>query len=161
MKTSSLKKGNRRDRMGQVLLRSGAVIFSVVLLSFTVSAQGLWKQLLAYNSFGKMAILMVRTSEAGSGTEKIKTARIVSAPSETAAFRLEPASDRNLEVEPWMTDDLYFGAYNRIFEVEKDKPLDIELWMVDSQYFAGSPESDKDRALQIESWMVDDRYWRY
>lgn len=161
MKTIRFKKGNKSVRFGKVLLRSGAVIVSVVLLSFTVSAQGLWKQFLTYNSFGKTAILMVHASETGTKAATIETDRKAPSPSETATFRIEPAVDHTLEVEAWMTDDVYFGAYNHLLEVEQDKPLEIEPWMTNDDYFSSRFTRGKDRELEIEAWMIDDRYWRY
>jgi hypothetical protein len=118
MKTINLKKGNKNIRFGKVLLRSGAVIASVILLSFTVSAQELWKQLLTYNSFGKTAILMVTASETNTKTEKIETESKSLAPSETGTFRVEPTVKETLEIEAWMADDIYFGAYNHLLDIE-------------------------------------------
>ena len=41
-----------------------AIIISLVLISFTVSAQGFWKHLLVNNTYGKMAELMVEQKNA-------------------------------------------------------------------------------------------------
>jgi len=161
MKTINFKKGNKSIQLGKILLRSGAVIVSVILLSFTVSAQGLWKQLLTYNSFGKTAILMVNASETGTKAETIETGRKAPAPSETVTFRIERAVDKTLEIEDWMTDDIYFGAYNHLLNIEQDKPLEIEPWMTNDNYFSSRFTREKDRELEIEAWMIDDRYWRY
>ncbi|MEL7585137.1 MAG: hypothetical protein AAGU19_00395 [Prolixibacteraceae bacterium] len=161
MKTINLKKGNKSLRYGKIILRSGAVIVSVVLLSFTVSAQGLWKQLLTYNSFGKTAILMVGSSEAGTQAKMVEAERKSAAPSKMKAFYVEPAADKVLAVESWMTDDAYFGAYNHILEVEQDKPLELESWMTDDDYFSSRYTRVPDEDLKLEPWMTDDRYWRY
>lgn len=161
MKTINFKKGNKSSRFGRIFLRSGAVIVSVILLSFTVSAQGLWKQLLTYNSFGKTAILMVNASEAGAKDETMKSEHKAPAPSETATFRIESAVDKTLEVETWMTDDFYFGVYNHLLDVEQDKPLEIEPWMTNDSYFSSRFTREKEPELEIEAWMIDDRYWRY
>ncbi|WP_299584754.1 hypothetical protein, partial [uncultured Sunxiuqinia sp.] len=59
MKTQETNTGNNNNQSEKVLLRSAAVIISFVLISFTVSAQGFWKQLLTNNSFGQVALLMV------------------------------------------------------------------------------------------------------
>ena len=161
MKTINLKRKNKSIRFGKVLLRSGAVIVSVVLLSFTVSAQGLWKQLLTYNSFGKTAILMVNASEANTKTKAIGAGNEAPAPSETTNFRVEPVMDKTLEVEDWMTDDVYFGAYNYLLDVEHDKLLELEPWMMNDDYFSSRFARDKDSELKIEAWMIDNRYWKY
>jgi len=41
-----------------------AIVLSLVLISFTVSAQGFWKQILTNNTYGKMAELMVEQKNA-------------------------------------------------------------------------------------------------
>ena len=41
-----------------------AIIISLVLISFTVSAQGFWKQILVNNTYGKMAEMMVEQKNA-------------------------------------------------------------------------------------------------
>lgn len=142
---------NRNNQVSQALLRSAAVVVSVVLLSFTVSAQGLWKQLLTYNSFGKMAMLMVSEAQA---SEEPATA-------ETSAFNFEQATDEALEVESWMTDDTYFGAYNNFFEVATDEPLELEEWMTNGACFANRIVCEKDEDLKLEAWMTDDYYWAF
>jgi len=161
MKTINFKKENRSIRFENVLLRSGAVIVSVVLLSFTVSAQGLWKQILTYNSFGKTAMLMVNASEASNETEVSDAGRKAPAPSKTISFTIEPAADQLLQVEAWMTDDAYFGAYNHLLRVEQDKPLELEGWMLNDHYFSSRITKDQDKDLNIEAWMLDKRFWRY
>lgn len=161
MKTINFRKGNKDLGFGKIILRSGAVIASVVLLSFTVSAQGLWKQFLTYNSFGKTAILMVNASESSTPAKRPEEARKPAAAFVPGAFYVEPAADKILAVENWMTDDAYFGAYNHILEVEKDKTLEIESWMTDDRYFSSRYSKDQDEDLKLEPWMIDTHYWRY
>ncbi|MDD4190446.1 MAG: hypothetical protein PHI28_03895 [Mangrovibacterium sp.] len=161
MKTINFKEKSRSDRMRNILLRSGAVVIIVILLGFTVSAQGLWKQILMFNSYGKMAVLMVRGSETGSRGEKVASGSDNPASSGTVTFQIEPALDEGPGIGAWMTDDDYFGAYNGLFEDEPDKPLELEPWMTDDRYFTSRFATDQDSALAIEVWMIDDRYWRY
>jgi len=159
MKTIKLKNGNRNLQVEKVVLRSGAILISVVLLSFTVSAQGLWKQLLTYNSFGKMAMLMVSESEDGAtglsdqaGTKALPAAKM-------SSFYDTPASDGSLDLESWMTDDSYFGAYNHLFDVVVDNPLGLEGWMLNDAYFCSRIRPEADKKLELETWMNDDNYW--
>lgn len=140
---------NRSNQVRQSLLRGAAVVVSVVLLSFTVSAQGVWKQLLSLSSFGEMAMLMV--------TETVVSEE--PAATESVALNFETASDNTLEVESWMTDDVYFGAYNNLFEAATDQPLNVESWMTDGAYFGNRVIAEKDAELNLESWMTDSYYW--
>jgi len=147
--------------MRNILLRSGAVVIIVILLSFTVSAQGLWKQILTFNSYGRMAVLMVHGSETGSWGEKVESGSGNPARSGTVTFQIEPAFDEDPGIGAWITDDFYFGAYSGLFEAERDKSPELEPWMTDDRYFTSRFATDQDSALAIEVWMIDGRYWRY
>ncbi len=157
MKTMNFRNG--KSSFGKVILRSGAVVASVVLLSFTVSAEGLWKQLLAYNSFGKTAILMVNATETAK-TKTVEPTGEVPAPAEEINFRIEPAVDETLEIKPWTTSDVNFLAFSHFIDAEKEQPLELESWMTDDNYFKSRFATDKDEELKIEAWMIDDNYWK-
>ena len=103
MKTRSNTTGNSNSQVLSVLLRAAAVLVSVVLLSFTVSAQNLLKELLSYNSSGKMALLLVDESNAKEATENAGTANF-------EAFLVEEETEAPLNVENWMTNSNYFNA---------------------------------------------------
>ena len=156
MKTQNNKQENRNNQFKNVLLKSAAVIISFVLISFTVSAQGFWKQLLTNNSFGEMAMLMVQESEADYATEKSEAP--ASAESTYAYF--EAAADPSLELENWMTDDIYFGALNVALQPESEPALELEDWMANGAHFNNYDTADLDESMEIEEWMVDDEYWR-
>ena len=159
MKTINLKNGNRNLQVEKVALRGGAILISVILLSFTVSAQGLWKQLLTYNSFGKMAMLMVSESEDGTTALSDKAGTNALPAEKMSLFYDIPASDRSLDLESWMTDDIYFGAYNHLFDVVVDNPLGLEGWMLNDAYFCSRIRPEADKELELEAWMNDDNYW--
>jgi len=76
----------------------------------------------------------------------------------TVAFNFETAVDEPMEIEPWMTDDVHFGAFNKMFAVEAEKPLEIEPWMICEKHFVSSLACEKE--LEIEPWMTDDYYWQ-
>jgi len=156
MKTQNNNTENKNNQLEKVLLRSAAVIVSFVLISFTVSAQGFWKQLLTNNSFSKVAMLMVEESDANLSAEAVATT--VGTNSEN--YYMETAADKQLDVEEWMTDDAYFGAYNNIFQPEFEKGLEIENWMKDENHFAGQYAVEKDKELKIEPWMTDNAHWK-
>ena len=48
----------------KTISKTFAIVVSLVLISFTVSAQGFWKQILVNNTYGKMAQLMVEQKNA-------------------------------------------------------------------------------------------------
>ena len=147
MKTGNKTK-NKNNQLSGVLLRVAAVLVSVVLLSFTVSAQDFWKQLLSYNSFGKMAMIMVDETE-------VRTP----ASESTTGLMIAEETDLPAEIEAWMTNDFYFGNYHRMNELAVDKPLEIENWMTDADYFSSRYAADNDNDLKLEAWMCDARYF--
>lgn len=156
MKTQNNKSENRNNQVEKVLLRSAAVIISFVLISFTVSAQGFWKQLLTNNSFGKVAMLMVEEYEANAGTVE----GTLPAETENSTFYMEPAVDKSLEIESWMTDDAYFGAFVNAGVPEVEESLEIENWMTDENYFSNRFSVEKEDELKLEAWMTDNKHWR-
>jgi len=48
----------------KTISKAFAIVVSLVLISFTVSAQGFWKQILVNNTYGKMAELMIEQKNA-------------------------------------------------------------------------------------------------
>lgn len=144
MKTRNSKTGNGNNQLSGVLLRVAAVLVSVVLLSFTVSAQDLLKELLSYNSYGKMALLMV--GESNSEAEMATT---------TAAFVVEEEAEQPLNIESWMTSDSYFTSTAIFYEVAQEESLEIESWMTDDDHYRGPYAEDVEDELNLEAWMCD------
>ncbi len=155
MKTQNNTQAKRNNQIQKVLLRSAAVIISFVLISFTVSAQGFWKQILTNNSFGEMAMLMVQESEANANDASSE----LPTNTETTYLYMEQAADDALELENWMTDDAYFGALNEALQLESEAALDLEDWMQSADHFNNYQEENADKSLEVEEWMVDDKYW--
>ncbi len=63
MKTTNNAQKTENTQVRTVVLRGAAVIFSVVLLSWTVTAQDFWKELLTNNTSEKMALRWFRTQQ--------------------------------------------------------------------------------------------------
>ncbi|MCW0484482.1 hypothetical protein [Gaoshiqia sediminis] len=142
-----------------IVIRMLTVIASIVLVSYTVSAQELWEQLLTHNSFGEIAILMAEEHETALTVSLGELNPEKPTTNLAASFFREPVVDECLELESWMTDDVYFGACNFMFQIEPEPALDIESWMTDEAYF-GNPYADEaDRELELEAWMTNDSYW--
>jgi hypothetical protein len=62
-KTNHVQKTEKQ--ITKTISKTLAIVISLLLISFTVSAQGFWKQILVNNSYGKMAELMVEQKNAG------------------------------------------------------------------------------------------------
>jgi len=139
-----------KNNVQKAILRSGAVVISFILISFTVSAQDFWKRLLTNSSFNEIAIAMVETSG------KTETTAL---PAENSAetFIFQNETEPALQLEDWMTNTNYFN--NTAFKVEEatESPLELENWMLDENYF--SSDKNAEQALQLEDWMTSDKFW--
>ncbi len=147
-------KTNFKSFMGnnvqKAILRSAAVIISFILISFTVSAQEFWKNLLTHSSFNEIAIAMTETKE--------KT----DVPAQTGTFTppvlyTVQDYDEELKLENWMTKDFYFEIPCLGPENETENGLELEGWMINKKLFA--PEKIGDGPMELESWMVSDEIW--
>jgi len=64
MRTTNNVQKTENKQLKKTISKTFAIIISLVLISFTVSAQGFWKQILTNNTYGKMAELMVEQKNA-------------------------------------------------------------------------------------------------
>jgi len=121
MKTMNRKTENKQNRHRVAFLKGGAIIFSLVLISFTVSAQGFWKQLLIESSLGNVAAIMAgdvnQQKQDKTGTTSTSNISKGMLHSDVNPFLQE--SDAPLELQDWMINNQYF--YNMNAETEKDK----------------------------------------
>jgi hypothetical protein len=99
-KTSNVQKTENKQ-IKKTISKAFAIVVSLVLISFTVSAQGFWKQILVNNTYGKMAELMVEQKNADD--QLLKT---------TAHFskRNELRPVITTENTSQMTFETYFGS---------------------------------------------------
>jgi len=136
-----------KNNVQKTILRSGAVIMSFILISFTVSAEDFWRKLITNSSFNEIAIAMVETSKKANPP----------ATASTSATNFEVATEPALELEQWMIDGFYF--VHPAFEIqnEVEVPLRIEDWMLNENYF--NPTTANDEPLELESWMISDAHW--
>ncbi len=134
-----------KNNVQKTLLRWAAVFVSFVLISFTVSAQDFWKNLIENSSFGNIAMAMVDTEET---------------PAELPAstFIIEAEQEAGLELENWMTDETTFAISTFNFAPEVESELVPEAWMFDEEIFL--PETSSESALQLEDWMVNESVWK-
>ncbi len=90
-----------KNNVQKTILRTGAVILSLVLISFTVSAQEFWKKLITNSSFNEIAVAMIETKTVNiSEKPQMQSAKII-----TNEALQEPA----LELETWMISSAYWN----------------------------------------------------
>ena len=99
MKTNKAMK--TKNNVQKTVLRTGAVIVSFVLISFTVAAQDFWKTLLTNSSFNQIALAMVETS-------KKSDVKATETEATGVNYIYENEYDANLSVEDWMKNSTYF-----------------------------------------------------
>ncbi len=163
MKTTNNVQKTENKKFEKPVSKFFAVVLSLVLISLTVSANGFWKQLLTNNTFGKMAALMVDQENENKELLVFASPATIEHTAETNrpafAFYIEPAREKSLEIENWMTNETYFGSATSISDqVEQEKPLEIESWMIDNNNF-NKPAAESEPALEIEVWMLEENVW--
>ena len=159
MKTTNNAQKTVNGQMKMMVLRGAAVIISLVLISWTVSAQDFWKELLSNNTYGKMAMLMIaqdsETKSADAAIEAIEAELAIRANHSTEALVLEAEAEKELEIESWMTDESNFSARTNFFAVEAEEALILENLMTNDVYFT-SLTADAESALEVEAWMLQE-----
>ena len=128
-------------------IRSGAVVVSFVLISFTVSAQEFWRKLITNSSFNEIAIAMIETDR-----ETSTTGNAASAGAEWDSFDM--AFDPALELEGWMSDRSHFDGVG-LNEPTESEDVDAE----DSGLYDEGTIAAGDESLAVEGWMVDEAVW--
>lgn len=98
--TNNLQKTGNKP-ITKTISKTFAIVISLVLISFTVSAKGFWKHLLVNNTYGKMAELMVEQKNADDQLLKSN-----SHSSETNVAMPVITT----ETTPQMTFESYFGS---------------------------------------------------
>ena len=139
-----------KNNVQKAILRSGAVIVSFILISFTVSAQDFWKRLLTNSSFNEIAIAMVETSGKEETTD-------LPAKSTTETFLFQTETEPALQLEDWMINVNYFNDVTFWVERITESPLELEYWMLDENYFGS--KQNVEQALELEDWMTSEKFW--
>ncbi len=79
-----------------------------------------------------------------------------------ATSHYEQATDEELMLENWMTNDCYWKCMkNNCLVRDYDEMLTLEAWMKDvaSWELALLIPVETEKALEVESWMTNDLYW--
>ena len=148
IKNKKLNEMKTKNNVQKTVLRTGAVVVSFVLISFTVAAQDFWKTLLTNSSFNQIALAMTVNS-------KKSDAKMSDTKSKKATYFYENEYDANLLVEEWMKKNMYF---NPVAFQEKENDLQVEDWMKNEKLFAVAIETES--PLKLENWMTDNDVWK-
>jgi hypothetical protein len=134
-----------KNNVQKAVLRFAAVVASLVLISYTSSAQDLGKSFIENNSFGQIAMVMAK-------------AETLAAEKEVSFLATDFATETEnvLELEPWMTSEATFAITFKIDE-EVDEALELEPWMMNQEVFQTATETDPE--LKLEDWMVSEAVW--
>jgi hypothetical protein len=139
-----------KNNVQKTILSTSAVIFSLVLISFTVTAQDFWKMVITNSSFNEIALAMVDTREKPKA-QPVNT--------ETWSERLLPVeeTEQELPVEDWMKETANFEATQFSNEPATESSLRVEDWMLSEEHFGTGIELEM--PLITEPWMYNDKLW--
>ena len=147
MKTTNNAQKTVNGQMKTMCARAAVVACSLVLITWTVSAQDFLKDFFANAAYSKM----IYTADASSAES------IVGKPAAAVAESVE--TEKELEVEAWMLNDASFAS-TEINTVETEQSLGLEDWMTDTKSFSGSTnlsvEVEAEPALKVEAWMTEE-----
>lgn len=101
MRTTNNVQKTENKPIKKTISKTFAIVISLVLISFTVSAQGFWKHLLVNNTYGKMAELMLEQKNAEDLLLKVNTRSLET----TTAMPVV-----NTETAHQTTFESYFGS---------------------------------------------------
>ncbi len=162
-KTRNNNTENRESKMKTAFLKGGAIIISFVLISFTVSAQDFWKQLLTESSLSNLAMIMVgNTGKINPVATRAQSLHVNFTEDKTFNHKIEHESDKPLNLESWMTKTKYFEESVYSVNEATDATLELEDWMINNKYFltGSSIPTEKDSELELEKWMVNSKFWK-
>lgn len=138
-----------KNNVQKTILSTSAVIVSLVLISFTVTAQDFWKMVITNSSFNEIALAMADTRE------KPKSEPVSN---ETWSERLLPVEEeQNLTIENWMKESSLGGASLPMNLSETENKLNVEDWMVSDADF--NTKAENEMPLLTEGWMYNEKLW--
>ena len=133
-----------KNNVQKTVLSTSAVIISLVLISFTVTAQDFWKTVITNSSFNEIPLAMTDTRE------KTKSHPVNH---ETWIEKLTPVEEQDpeLTVEDWMKESSTIDASGLLTQPETESNLKVEDWMIDENHFGTGSETEM--PLITEPWM--------
>ncbi|MBN2773606.1 MAG: hypothetical protein JXR31_05115 [Prolixibacteraceae bacterium] len=137
-KTEKTKAMKTKNNVRKAILKSVAVITSLVLLSITVNAQGSFKELLADNSFGTIARVLSDNTSRISIDNSILT---------------DEVTEPELQIEDWMISYSDYNGSLFNFEEDYEPELKLEDWMTEES-FDNFSNTNEEEPLKLERWML-------
>ncbi|MDP2335173.1 MAG: hypothetical protein Q8N05_01760 [Bacteroidota bacterium] len=102
-----MKTTNIAQKTGSSLFKTFAVVVSLVFIGMSTNVNGFWSPLLVDNAMDKTKLVAInQETDALQTIAFLKPAsHSMEATGTTNAFYIEPARDKSLEIESWMTDE--------------------------------------------------------
>ncbi len=171
-----------KNNVQKAVKKSLAIFASLVLISFTVSAQDFWKSILKNVTLNEMAVIMVASNNVSNSVSENKTTDI-----NAFAPYLTAEKEEELSLEDWMTNEKLFAipatkdetnlsdetinTFAMITSAQvKEEKLEPESWMMDNSKFDVKNSNsaltnytiteNEEQELGIEAWMVNESYWK-
>ena len=153
MKTTNNAQEKVKGQVSKFVLRGGAVIISLVLLSWTVGAQEFWEQVITGYNYGKMAILRVEVPSTTPDAIQTEQATETDNSLESTFEALE--AELSLQVE----------EYNATEFVEAELATETENWMNNNaeaieaeltlqvEEYNATEFAEVELATETENWM--------
>jgi hypothetical protein len=138
-----------KNNVQKTVLSTSAVIISLVLISFTVTAQDFWKMVITNSSFNQIALALADTRE------KPKM-QVVNTETWVEKMLVVEETEEKLRVEPWMKETANFESQSLLAAPETENRLQVEAWMLDETHFSST---NNEEPLRTEDWMLNDRLW--
>jgi hypothetical protein len=147
------------NKVQKVAQKTIAVVVSIILISFTVSAQDFWKELVSTNQFEQIALAFA---------DNTTSSKKVSFHENSTPFLefYEEAVEEELELEEWMTNETYFPGNLIHFEEETESVLELENRMINNSHFNKQEINTKaiysieqEKGLELENWMIEEKVW--
>jgi hypothetical protein len=149
MKTKNENEMKTKNNVQKTILRFAAVVISLVLISYTVSAQDFWKKLIAGSSFNAIALAMVDHSAEATYNYDLSNAAY--------NFNFVDEEEESLQLEPWMLKDIYANETIIPNVIETEDKLELEPWMLNNSLFEAKSGEQK---LKLEDWMTSNAVWK-
>ena len=165
-----------KNNVQKAILKSLAVVTSLVLISINVYAQDLWKSLFDNYNFNEIEIAMVDYKTVANAAENGATRyeSLLEQENEVAlrledwmrdennfvsVISIEEEFENTLKLEDWMTNEALFNATSIYLQAEAEADMELENWMTDENNFEVSTIhviEETDTELKIEDWMLQE-----
>lgn len=164
MKTTVKVQETANRKFKRVMVKVFTSVIVLVLTSFTVHSQTLWEPIPQTVAINTIHLTADAVDENGALLSAAATSFNSHSSTKFPAFstfKIDPATEEMLAIEPWMTDSRNFEQSISL-EVEKESPLKLEEWMTNELNFGTSTlpfAPGMEKPMEVESWMTDEYFW--